>query len=191
MSAARRAGTLEEVLALFERWGPQQYDESVTQLAHALQTAELARTEGADAPLVAAALLHDVGHLLELADGRFRAEADQRHEDIGAAYLAPLLPPSVTAPIALHVAAKRYLCAVDPAYAGDLSDGSAASLVRQGGPMTPGEVAAFEGRPGWADAVALRRWDDRAKVLDLDAGALGQHRGLLERLAVAAAPTGS
>jgi gamma-butyrobetaine dioxygenase len=188
MTAAPRAGSLDEVLTLFERWGPQRYDESVTQLAHALQTATLAQADGADDALVAAALLHDVGHLLELADGRFRAAVDGRHEDVGAAYLAPLLPTSVTAPIALHVAAKRYLCAVDPAYAAALSDGSAASLVRQGGPMTRSEVTAFEARPRWADAVALRRWDDAAKVLDLDVGPLDQHRDLLARLATSAAP---
>ena len=183
MRGTPRAGSLEEVLALFERWGTERYDESVTQLAHALQSAALARADGADDALVAAALLHDVGHLLELAEGRFRAEVDPRHEDTGAAYLAPLLPPSVTRPIALHVLAKRYLCAVDPVYARALSAGSKASLVRQGGPMEPAEAVAFEARPGWADAVALRRWDDRAKELDLDTGPLDQHRELLERLA--------
>jgi hypothetical protein len=31
--------------------------------------------------------------------------------------------------------------------------------------------------------VALRRWDDQAKVLDLDVGVLAQHRPLLDRLA--------
>ena len=42
--------------------------------------------------------------------------------------------------------------------------------------MDADEVAAFEANPGWADAVALRRWDDEAKVLDLDVGTLDQHR---------------
>ena len=85
----------------------------------------------------------------------------------GSAWLAGLFPPAVTAPIALHVRAKRYLCAVDPSYLAVLSPGSVASLERQGGPLSADEVAAFEANPGWEDAVALRRWDDQAKVPDL------------------------
>ena len=38
------------------------YDESVTQLEHALQAGNLARNAGADAFLTSAALLHDIGH---------------------------------------------------------------------------------------------------------------------------------
>jgi phosphonate degradation associated HDIG domain protein len=179
-----RAASVDEVLALFERWGPQRYDEEVTQLEHALQTAALAQAAGADDALVAAALLHDVGHLLELADGAFRAAGvDLRHEARGSAYLAALFPPAVTAPIALHVPAKRYRCAIDPAYAPALSVGSTASLARQGGAMDADEVAAFAAMPGSDDAVALRGWDDQGKVLDLDVGTLDQHRPLLERLA--------
>jgi phosphonate degradation associated HDIG domain protein len=181
---SERAGSVDEVLALFERWGPQRYDEEVTQLEHALQTAALAQAADADDALVAAALLHDVGHLLEMADGGLRAtDGDLRHEARGSAYLASLFPPAVTAPIALHVRAKRYRCAIDPAYAGALSAGSTASLVRQGGPMAADEVATFAALPGGDAAVALREWDDQGKVLDLDVGTLDQHRPRLERLA--------
>jgi gamma-butyrobetaine dioxygenase len=180
--SADRAEHLDEVLALYERWGPERYDEEVTQLEHALQTAALAEAEGAPDPLVAAALLHDVGHLFELAAGRFRTDVDRRHEDAGADWLADLLPPEVTDPIALHVLAKRHLCAVDGAYAAALSPGSVASLARQGGPLGPTEAAAFAARPGAEAAIALRRWDDRGKVLDLDVGDLDRHRALLERV---------
>ena len=38
------------------------------------------------------------------------------------------------------------------------------SLARQGGPLSADEVAVFEAQPGWAGAVALRRWDDAGKV---------------------------
>jgi gamma-butyrobetaine dioxygenase len=89
----------------------------------------------------------------------------------------------VTAPIALHVRAKRYLCAVDPAYAALLSEGSVASLARQGGPLDDAAVAAFEANPGWADAVALRRWDDAAKVPDLEVPPIESYRALLDDLA--------
>ena len=176
------AQSVDEVLALYERWGPERYDEEVTQLEHALQCAALAREGDASDALLAAALLHDVGHLLELAGGRFRSEVDEHHEARGARYLSALFGTDVIRPIALHVQAKRYLCAVDAGYAAALSAGSTASLRKQGGPMTTPQATAFERQPGAADAVRLRRWDDEAKVLDLDVGSLDQHVPLLARL---------
>ena len=108
--------------------------------------------------MVAAALLHDIGHLLEL-----RGDPAGPHERIGPTYLRAVFPAEVTRPIGLHVAAKRYLCAVEAGYGGVLSAGSTTSLRRQGGPMTGDEMAAFEQRHGWRDAVHLRRWDDAGK----------------------------
>ncbi|HRW39566.1 MAG: hypothetical protein KDB04_13680 [Acidimicrobiales bacterium] len=179
------AASIDEVLDLYRRWGPERYDEEVSQLDHALQTAALARADGASEALVAAALLHDVGHLLELRDGG-RADgqvaADLGHEGRGTRYLGALLGPAVTGPIALHVAAKRYRCAVDPAYRATLSAGSERSLVRQGGPMGPDEVARFEAHPAHADAVALRGWDDGGKELDLEVEPLEAYEPLLQRL---------
>jgi phosphonate degradation associated HDIG domain protein len=180
------AGDVDEVLALFEAWGTQNYDEDVTQLDHALQTAALARAAGADDALVAAALLHDVGHLLELRDGGIRdgqAEVDLGHEGRGARWLAPVFPAQVTGPIALHVAAKRYRCAVDPQYHDGLSDGSRRSLVRQGGPMAREEAERFAAHPACDDAVALRGWDDGGKVEDLEVPGLASYRDLLVKLA--------
>src|SRR3954464_5709275 len=100
---------IDELMALYERWGSDHYDEEVSQLDHALQTAALATQAGAPDALVAAALLHDVGHLLELEAGPVdpMARGDLRHESTGVAHLAPTFPPAVTAPIALHVRAKR------------------------------------------------------------------------------------
>lgn len=180
-----RATSVDEVLALYERWGGERYDEVVTQTDHALQTAALARSERAGTALVAAALLHDVGHLLAMArpDGSTSpAEVDLAHEARGAAWLEDLFGPEVTAPIALHVAAKRYLCAVGPDYAADLSAGSTRSLALQGGPMDDGERRAFEADPGSAHAVALRTWDDAGKVEGLEVVPLAGYRDLLERL---------
>jgi phosphonate degradation associated HDIG domain protein len=184
------ASSLADVLGLYVTFGAERYDEAVGQLDHALQTAALASADGADDALVVAALLHDVGHLLDL---RARADAgrpergpavDRHHEDVGAAWLRPLFPPAVTRPIALHVRAKRYLCAVEPTYRTALSAGSTASLERQGGPMSPAEVRAFEAAPGWRDAVRLRRWDDAGKVDDLDVPPLGAHHARLGRTAL-------
>lgn len=179
------ARSVDEVVGLLVQWGAQLYDEEIRQLDHALQTAALAGANGASESLVAAALLHDVGHLLAMADrgGPRDRSTDLRHEARGAAFLAPLFPPSVTATIALHVRAKRYLVAVDPTYAAVLSPGSTASLARQGGALPDDEVAAFESNPGWQDAVALRRWDDQGKVDGLEVPDLHSYRPLLAALA--------
>ncbi len=96
---------------------------------------------------------------------------------------AYLFPATVTDPIAGHVAAKRYLCAVDPGYAARLSAGSTASLRRQGGPLAPAEVAAFTARRGWDGAVALRRWDDAGKVEGARVPDLAAYEPLLRSLA--------
>ena len=106
-------------------------------------------------PLVAAALLHDIGHL--------REETDARHGEAGAQWLSQWFGEAVTEPVRLHVAAKRYLCAIEPGYFGLLSAESVRTLALQGGPMTAGEAAAFEALPHARDAVAVRRWDDEAK----------------------------
>lgn len=188
------ARSVDEVLDLFGSFAQDRYDEDVTQLEHALQTAALAVADGATDPLVAAALLHDVGHLLSLRDGEHQpgrvaapvpgTVEDLRHEARGARWLAELYPPAVTRPIALHVAAKRYICSVDAGYAASLSTGSRASLVRQGGPMDAVEVARFEANPGHADAVRLRRWDDSGKRTEgVRVAPLAEYRPLLERLA--------
>jgi phosphonate degradation associated HDIG domain protein len=176
--------TVDDVLSLYERYGSRRYDEAISQRAHAEQTAALAVDAGAADATVAAALLHDVGHLLEVAerDGPRDRTTDRRHEAVGASWLAPLLPPEVTGPIALHVRAKRYLCTVEPRYVDVLSAGSVASLERQGGALSDEEVAAFEGNAGWEGAVALRRWDDRAKVIDLEVPPVASYRSLLGSL---------
>lgn len=158
-----------EVLRLFTERGDSQYGgEAVTQLEHALQAAWFAECDGAKPALIAAALLHDVGHLLHaLPDDAPDQGIDDVHESLAAGWLAQRFPPAVAAPAAMHVAAKRYLCAVDREYLGLLSAPSIHSLRLQGGPMSPEEVASFESRPFFADAVRLRRWDDAAKIVGL------------------------
>lgn len=183
---AKQAASVADVVELFETWGRQRYDEDVSQLDHALQTAALARAGDADDELVAAALLHDVGHLLEMRDdGAPTGDVDDDlgHEARGARFLTSLYPPAVTAPIALHVAAKRYRCAVAPPYLDTLSAGSARSLARQGGPMSAAEAEQFASRPGAIEAVRLRGWDDGAKVDAWAVDGLNAYLELLDRLA--------
>jgi predicted HD phosphohydrolase len=178
-SSSRVASSIDEVVALYERWGHDHYDEEISQLDHALQTAAQAQRDHAGDDLIVAALLHDVGHLLELDGGDGRPD---RHEREGANYLASVFPPSVTGPIALHVRAKRYRCAVDPPYHDTLSEGSRASLRVQGGPLDAPATAAFERNPGFEAAVALRGWDDGGKVEGLVVAPLADHVARLERV---------
>nr|WP_249419652.1 inositol oxygenase family protein [Rhabdothermincola salaria] len=174
---------------MLETHGADPYDEAVSQLDHALQCAALARRDHAADALVVAALVHDIGHLLVVAQGDgFRPGLDDHHERTGAAWLGDLFPVSVTAPVAAHVEAKRYLAGVEPGYHASLSEGSRHSLALQGGPMTRREAATFRALPCAADAVALRRWDDRGKVDDLDVAALTTHRALLDRVARTTSP---
>lgn len=177
------APSIGSIIALFERWGRETYDEEISQVDHALQTAALATAAGAGDQLIAAALLHDIGHLLDLEAGRTARERDLRHEHAGAAWLRPLFPPAVTAPIALHVRAKRFLCATEPAYATGLSAGSVHSLERQGGPMSAAGTESFGRLAGSGDAVRLRRWDDAGKVDGLPVAPLSGYTDLLSRVA--------
>ncbi|MHA6763732.1 phosphonate degradation HD-domain oxygenase [Streptacidiphilus sp. PAMC 29251] len=181
---------------LFAGAGAAEYfGEEVTQAAHMLQTAALAEAAGAPAPLVAAALLHDVGHFeaLTRAQGGLSGDAlmagtDNRHSHTGADWLAQWFGPEVTEPVRLHVAAKRYLCAVEPGYFGRLSDASIQTLRVQGGPMTQDQATAFESGPHAADAVRLRRWDEQAKDPLLTAPPLAHYLPLLAGLLPASSP---
>lgn len=145
--------------------GGTRYDENVTQLDHARQTAALATAADAPDALVVAALLHDIGHLLldeHHARPTFLTE-DLGHEAAGSRFLAHWFGPAVAGPVALHVLAKRHLVATEPHYLHRLSASSVRSLHLQGGPFLPEQARRFSRLAHAQDAVALRRWDDNAK----------------------------
>ncbi|MFP6721420.1 MAG: HD domain-containing protein [Candidatus Poribacteria bacterium] len=154
------------LFAYMEEKGQSFYDESVTQLQHALQCAHQATLCAVDASLVTSALLHDLGHFLldERSDNHRFLSQDLNHEEIGSTYLQPFFPPSITEPIRLHVPAKRYLCTVDLAYYDSLSDASQRSFHVQGGAMSSKEKVDFEKLDYFEAATQLRIWDDCAKV---------------------------
>lgn len=158
-----------EVLHVYRTQGSSRYGgENVSQLEHALQAAYFAENEGAPPALIAAALLHDVGHLLhDLPTDAPDHGIDDRHEALGAKWLASRFGRAVCEPVNLHVGAKRYLCATNPGYFSLLSAPSIQSLALQGGPMSATESRRFEQHPFYRDAVRLRRWDDAAKVEQL------------------------
>ncbi|HWY63662.1 MAG TPA: HD domain-containing protein [Rhizomicrobium sp.] len=154
---------LEDIERLYAARGGLHYGEGVTQMEHALQCAALAEEEGCPPSLVIAALLHDVGHLFEKDETLAEAGVDDRHEAAGAGALAGIFAEAVWRPIALHVAAKRYLCSVEPRYLAALSQASQRSLVLQGGPFHQAQALAFQRAPFWQEAVRLRRFDDMGK----------------------------
>lgn len=188
-----------DILERIEHWfalhGATSYEgnrrESVSALAHALQCAQLAEDARADAPLVAAALLHDVGHFVAIAEVGETADIDDVHELRGVAVLVRDFPPAVVEPIRLHVAAKRYLTATEPAYLRGLSPASLHSLAQQGGPFDGTEIARFESLPFAEDAVRLRRWDDLAKTPGRSTPGLGYYLALLDEVRVPARPLAS
>jgi phosphonate degradation associated HDIG domain protein len=178
----------DDVFEIFGRRGSGAYfGERVSMVEHALQAAYFARQESAPAALVLAALLHDIGHLVDdvpetLADWT----ADARHEEIGAKWLARRFPAQVSEPVRLHVPAKRYLCATDPNYVAMLSHASLVTLGLQGGPMVPGELLQFETELFCKEAIRVRRWDDQGKVAGLMTPGLAEYRGVIEEFALRA-----
>ncbi|MGH3509146.1 MAG: HD domain-containing protein [Nocardioidaceae bacterium] len=175
---------VDEIEELFAGEGAGDYlGEPVTIAVHMRQAGALARGAAAPDALVAAALLHDVGHFHGTVTGReLMAGTDNRHGDSGAEWLSRWFGPQVCEPVRLHVAAKRYLCAVEPDYLSRLSPASVFTLSVQGGPMSAEEAEAFESLPFADDAVAVRRWDDRAKDPSRETPPFEEFRPLLEGL---------
>jgi len=166
-----RLGTLklnivESIDRVFKQRGDEIYaGEDVSQLQHATQCAKLAKQNNAPDYLVVAALLHDVGHIAghHGLPQEIDENLDDAHEDAGFEFLKDAFSERILAPIRLHVAAKRYLCATRPEYLEALSPVSRKSLADQGGPMSEQECEAFRANPHFEDAVRLRQWDDQAK----------------------------
>ena len=155
----------QELLEIFVGRATRRYGLSgVNQLQHALQAAALAEADNAPPATVLACLLHDVGHMIHhLGENPAGRGIDDVHEQLGANWLAERFGPEVSEPVRLHVAAKRYLCTVEPDYFGKLALDSVRSLKLQGGLMSADEVAAFRANLLHGEAVRLRRFDEAAK----------------------------
>jgi phosphonate degradation associated HDIG domain protein len=174
--------SISDICILFARKGGRAYDgEPVTQLEHALQTAALAESAGAPPAIVTAALLHDLGHMLnDQGDTPTLRGIDDGHQYAALPFLRHCFGDDVLAPIRLHVDAKRYLCATRSDYYDALSVDSKRSLALQGGVFTPGEADAFIAQPHAQDAVSVRLWDDMAKVAGSATPPLAHYVAIME-----------
>jgi [1-hydroxy-2-(trimethylamino)ethyl]phosphonate dioxygenase len=171
----------DEVLAIYGARGAGAYfGERVSMTEHGLQAAWFAQNEGAPEPLVIAALLHDIGHLLEaVPDELADWTVDAHHEEIGARWLARRFGPGISEPVRLHVPAKRYLCATDARYFSQLSPASVHTLKLQGGPMSTQELQRFESERYFREALRVRLWDDQGKVAGLKTPPLAAYVAML------------
>ena len=176
----------DEILAIFNRRGAGAYfGEDVSMTEHALQAAYFAQAAAAPPSLVLAALLHDIGHLIEdVPDDLADWTSDAHHEQIGGQWLARRFRSEVSEPVRLHVPAKRYLLATDDKYFAKLSPASVVTLKLQGGPMTAQEVAKFQTERYGKDAVRIRQCDDQGKVAGLKTPGLTDYCSMIEALAL-------
>lgn len=173
--------TVNQIVNLYRTEGAARYGmEAVSQEQHALQCAHLAEQQGAGIALVAAALLHDLGHLLGVPDSA--ASKDDLHEYRALPFLRGEYPEAVLQPVRLHVAAKRYLCATQTGYWAGLSPASKRSLELQGGPFNVDQVEQFLLEPHALDAVSLRMWDDQAKDPECVTPGWEHYRRVLDRV---------
>jgi [1-hydroxy-2-(trimethylamino)ethyl]phosphonate dioxygenase len=177
----------QEIDRLFAERGDESYfGEQVSMTQHALQAAYFAHEQGAPQNVVLAALLHDIGHLLEpIAPELADWTVDVEHERTGERWVASRFGTAIALPVGMHVTAKRYLCATDTGYFGQLSAASVRTLELQGGPMSAAEASEFARRPGVAEAIQVRRCDDRGKVHALAVPPLEAYRSLIEAHALA------
>lgn len=176
------ADPITRICQAFSRFGDRHYGENVTELQHALQSAQLARQAGEPDAIVLSCLLHDVGHLIHgLGEDVAEHGIDACHEQLGADWLAEWYPEQIVEPIRQHVASKRYLCLREPGYRQALSEASEMSLQLQGGPMTESEAQRFEQSPHCAACLTVRRYDDQAKVVGMQTAPLESYLPLLRQ----------
>jgi [1-hydroxy-2-(trimethylamino)ethyl]phosphonate dioxygenase len=184
MTAQTRDTIVSFIADILTRRGADSYlGEDVTMQEHMLQSAHYAEQENASDELVAAALLHDIGHYTgEFGEDYIEQGVDDFHEDAGARVLAGLFPPLVVECVRSHVAAKRYLCATDPGYFSRLSPASVQTLALQGGPMAPDEAGEFERSPFFREAIRVRLWDEAGKVAGMTTPPFAHYQPLLQRV---------
>ncbi|CAN5281514.1 HD domain-containing protein [soil metagenome] len=181
------SNTINEIFELYEKYGGVEYGESVTQLEHMVQSAELAAKEGYDEEIILAAFFHDIGHFLESpgSENNMDGYGTMHHEDLGAKYLKERgFSDKLAALVGSHVAAKRYLTYKYPDYYYSLSDASKKTLGFQGGPMQKAEAEKFENDELFPLYIKMREWDDKAKIVGYKVDSIQPYKEMCNRLMV-------
>ncbi|MGJ3261470.1 MAG: HD domain-containing protein [Rhodospirillales bacterium] len=183
--------TVDSIFEALETAGTVQYGtEPITELEHALQIADIADEMSGDEELVLAALLHDIGRVAvrqdEISDTLVpdhmgKTGGGKGHDEAGADLLKDYFSDRILSGIRMHVAAKRYLCTVEPKYRDRISGGSETTLRMQGGLMSDAELEEFRATPYSEDAVQIRRWDDMAKTPGKETRPLEHWRDMISR----------
>lgn len=179
------SNTINEIFELYEKFGNHEYGESVTQLEHMVQSAELAAKEGYDDEIILAAFFHDIGHFLETpgSNNNMDGFGTMHHEDVGADYLKKKgFSEKIAALVGSHVAAKRYLTYKNPEYYNSLSDASKTTLKFQGGPMNETEAKKFESDDLFPLYIKMREWDDKAKIVGFKVNSIQQYKEMCLKL---------
>ncbi|WP_298300947.1 HD domain-containing protein [Hydrotalea sp.] len=172
MNSTQIEKTAREIIDLYIKYGNEDYiGEPVSQLEHMCQCAQLAEAGGYDNEVILAAFFHDIGHLYEhiMPEGTGAGHMDNfgliNHEKLGAAYILEKgFSLKIAKLIESHVNAKRYLTYKEPGYYAQLSEASKQTLQFQGGKMTEEEALVFEANSLFPLYIALRRWDEQAKL---------------------------
>jgi len=203
MTTAQAEKITNEIMDLYAGYGGAEYaGEKVSQLEHMVQAAQLAEEQGYDEEVILAALLHDIGHILDAdgtdglrsreaakGDGTKSASREEMdgfgivdHEALGAEFLREKgFSKKIARLVESHVEAKRYLTVKDPAYYNQLSEASKKTLEYQGGPMTVEEAEAFEQYPLFALIIQMRKWDEQAKIQQKPLPDLDHYRQMILR----------
>ncbi|MEK8035036.1 HD domain-containing protein [Ideonella sp. DXS29W] len=155
---------IDRVLALFRARGHSLHDDGggLSHMEHGLRCAKLAEEAGAPVPLIAAALLHDIGHLLDRSEGNDANRTGDRHAAAGANLLDAVLGPTVAFPVRWHQDARRWL-ATSRTHCRLLSYESRRAALRDGGVMGKFERETFLCRPFSSESITLCLWEERAK----------------------------
>lgn len=174
-----------EISELFSQNSAREYlGEDVTLVEHMLQAGTQAVEDGAEAELIVAALLHDIGHLL-IPDAleMQESEIDAHHDEVGFEWISARFPREVALPVKLHVAAKRYLVTTNPEYEGQLSAASILTMRLQGGLMSEEELIQYAENEFSEEGIQIRLWDDESKVRDSEHLLLEDFRGYISQCA--------
>jgi 2-amino-1-hydroxyethylphosphonate dioxygenase (glycine-forming) len=177
--------SIDKLLLLYNEYGACDYvGEEISQIEHGIQAALLAKDENGEEGVILGALFHDVGHLLGL---KYSFEmmdnlGCKKHEMLGSIVLSHIGFPQITCDIVRnHVISKRYLVSKYPQYYDKLSEASRGTLFHQGGKLNMNEIEEFEKKENFDIFIAMRSWDERAKVKNMNLPSFESYREMIER----------